>query len=109
MSRPGIFLSILMILIAVSPAGCGKSTGNDADITATGTIQKPDATSYMYGTHTLVDDAGKTLYALQSDTVNLDGYIDRKVVVRGTLVSGYPVNGGPDFLFVTSVVEMNMP
>ncbi len=57
----------------------------------------------MYGTHILLDDSGKTLYALKSDTINLDNFNNKKATVKGDLVEGYPVDGGPDYLNVKSV------
>ena len=39
----------------------------------------------------------------QSDTINLDDYVDKKVTVKGDLVKGYPVDGGPDYLNVKSI------
>lgn len=57
----------------------------------------------MYGTHILVNDTGKTLYALKSANINLDKYIDKKVTVNGDLIAGYPVEGGPDYLNVQAI------
>ena len=68
-----------------------------------GIIRKQGTTSYMYGTHILVDDDGRTLYALKSDRIKLDPYVGRKVTVSGELIKGYPVEGGPTYLNVDSV------
>ena len=100
----GAFLKGSAIFIALSILSCcGNSHGTTYGATATGTIQKQEGSSYMYGTHILLDDAGKTLYALKSDTINLDNYNNQKVTVKGDLVEGYPVDGGPDYLNVKSV------
>ena len=68
-----------------------------------GLIEKPEVTSYMYGTHT-INENGKT-YALQSTTINLDRYIGKKVTVKGTKMNDYPVDGGPEFIDVKVVEE----
>jgi hypothetical protein len=72
-------------------------------VSAVGIIKKQGATTYMYGTHILLNDNGQTLYALKSNTINLDNYIDKRVAVKGDLISGYPVDGGPDYLDVKLV------
>jgi len=104
-----IIFFIITILIFSSVVGCGAvdyASKNDM-VTAVGTIQKIGITTYMYGTHVLKDDNGKTLYALKSDTINLDDYVNIKnVTVKGSLISGYPVDNGPDYLKVTAV-EVN--
>lgn len=66
-----------------------------------GLIQKPEVTSYMYGTHTITEN-GKT-YAIQSKTINLDLYISKKVTVKGTKINGYPLDGGPELIDVKGV------
>ena len=79
------------------------------EIKAEGVIQKPQFTKWQYGTHTLTDGGDKVIYALQSNTVNLDRSIDQQVVVYGVLVSGFPVDGGPDLLEVSRVQGVRMP
>lgn len=97
-------LVIMLIMVLGLPcAGFGAGTADHGEITASGTIQKQGFTTYMYGTHVLLDDKGKTLYALRSNSVDLDRYVDRKVTLKGSLVPGYPVDFGPDYLDVKSV------
>jgi hypothetical protein len=72
-------------------------------MTSTGTIQRAEVTTYMYGEYILVDGSGKTLYALTSHTLDLSQYIGRNVKITGTFIDGYPVDGGPLFLDVQSV------
>jgi hypothetical protein len=72
-------------------------------ITSMGIIKKQGMTSYMYGTHVLVNENGRTLYALKSDRINLDPYVGRKVTVSGELIKGYPVENGPNYLNVESL------
>ena len=74
-------------------------------VTSTGIIKKQGMTSYMYGTHVLVNENGRTLYALKSDRIGLDLYVGKKVVVSGELIPGYPVENGPNYLNVGSVRE----
>jgi len=98
------FLVIILILVTVLPcAGFGASSGTTGEITASGTVRKQGITTYMYGTHVLLDGNGKTLYALRSDSIELDKYVDRKVTVKGDLVKGYPVGFGPEYLEVKAI------
>lgn len=74
--------------------------------TASGTLIKLEVTSFMYGTHALriSPTSPDSIVALKSD-LDLDKFIDKKVNVRGKLVDGYPVDGGPSLLNVTSIEE----
>jgi hypothetical protein len=94
------FLIITFFFICAAYAG---DMDKSHPITSTGIIKKQGITTYMYGTHVLLDDKGKTLYALKSANINLDKYIDKKVTVKGDLIEGYPVEGGPNFLDVKSI------
>ncbi len=76
-----------------------------AIVTSIGIIKKQGMTSYMYGTHVLVNENGRTLYALKSDRIGLDSYVGKKVAVSGELIPGYPVENGPNYLNVGSVRE----
>jgi hypothetical protein len=71
-----------------------------------GTLQKLEVTSFQYGTHALFDESGNILYSLRSHTVNLSAYVGKHVEVTGTLVPGYPVDGGPPYLEVSKVQEI---
>ena len=64
----------------------------------TGTLQKQGVTYYMYGTHIISG------YALRSDLVNLDDFINRNVTIIGYKIDGYPVDGGPVYIEVTDLV-----
>ena len=64
----------------------------------TGTLQKQGVTYYMYGTHIISG------YALRSDLVNLDEFINRNVTIIGCKIDGYPVDGGPVYIEVTDLV-----
>lgn len=122
----------LMVLIAmlaaaltlqVSPALAQDSGSSDQysgnpggdpagePITLTGVIEKPEGTTYQYGTHGLSDwDSG--YYALQSDTVDLDAYVGQRVDVHGTLIPGYEnaqVEGGPPLVEVQRVEPTEEP
>lgn len=77
--------------------------GASYGVTASGTIKQQGITTYMYGTHVLLDDTANTLYALKSDTIKLDDYVNKKVTVKGDLIAGYPVEGGPGYLNVKAV------
>ena len=52
----------------------------------------------MYGTHVISG------YALRSNTILLDNYINYNVTIVGYKIDGYPVDGGPDYIEVTDIV-----
>ncbi|MBJ10581.1 MAG: hypothetical protein CMP66_03870 [Flavobacteriales bacterium] len=64
----------------------------------TGILQKQGITYYMYGTHVI------SVYAIRSDLVNLDDFINRNVTIIGYKIDGYPVDGGPFYIEVTDLV-----
>lgn len=91
---------ILTLVIMLPVAGFGADSKNPEEVTATGFLKKQGITTYMYGTHVLLDENGRTLYALRSDTIDLNKYINRQVTIRGSLVKGYPIDSGPNYLNV---------
>ncbi|WP_316844553.1 hypothetical protein [Pedobacter psychrodurus] len=93
---------ILSLIVAVI-SGCSSmnSANRGASVTASGTIEKLGMSTFQYGTHLLKAD-DKT-YALKSATINLDEFLNKKVSVKGRKVSGYPLEGGPEFIDVTLV------
>lgn len=93
-----ILIMMLFIICAVY-AGDNKSY----QITSVGIIKKQGISAYMYGTHVLLNDNGKILYALKSVNIDLDKYIGQKVMVKGDLIEGYPVEGGPNYLNVKTI------
>ena len=92
---------LFVFVIAIFLSSC-KSQINAPDNAITGTIQKIEASTFMYGTHTLSDSNGKTLYALYSSKINLDMYNHKKVALIG-VDKGGGVDGGPPYLEVTNV------
>lgn len=75
---------------------------NEKNMELTGTIQEQGITSYQYGTHTITtqDDI---FYALKSDAVDLDVYVEEKVTLVAEKIEGYPLSGGPEYLLVLEV------
>jgi len=79
------------------------ATSAGSPITIRGVIQRREVTSYQYGTHTLLDTAGRTLYALTSDDSGLlNRHLSEGVLVTGALRAGYPLDGGPSLLVVSA-------
>lgn len=68
----------------------------------TGTIQQQGMTSYQYGTHTITTP-DNDFYALKSETLNLDEYLDEEVTIVAEKIEGYPLSGGPEYLLVKEV------
>ncbi len=78
------------------------NTGDNSDVLEiTGTIQEQGMTSYQYGTHTLTNN--ETFYAIKSDGVDLNNYLNQEVTVKAEKIEGYPIEGGPDYLRVLEV------
>ena len=75
-------------------------------VEVTGMIEKPEITSYMYGTHAVTDEVSGARYALRSEEEELlDRYTGRRATVHGNVVSGYEsgLEGGPPLLEVNQV------
>lgn len=93
--------------LVIFTATCNNATENEQEETdnmkVTGAIQQQGITSYQYGTHTLTND--ETFYALRSEAVNLDNYIDEEVTIKAKKIEGYPLEGGPEYLLVLEVVK----
>lgn len=81
-------------------ATCSSSV-SDEQKEITGTIEEQGITSYQYGTHTLTTP--DQFYALTSDAVDLNEYLDQEVTVVAEKVSGYPVDGGPEYFRVLKI------
>ena len=89
-----LFIGLIICLTAVS---CNKDGLNPNCVEITGTIQEQGITTYQYGTHTISG------YALRSNSVTLDDYINQYVTVVGHKINGYPVDGGPDYIEVEEI------
>ncbi len=68
----------------------------------TGYLIKPEVTTYMYGTHAL-ENNGRIIAALKSDSVNLDTFTGKKVRLYGKRIEGYPLSGGPELIEVKKI------
>ena len=98
--RTAFFALLMVILVSVVFAGSMSVSGE-------GTLVEAGVTTFQYGTHLLMDEDGRILFALRSVIVNLDDYVDRQVAVEGLLVDGYPVDGGPAYLEVSRVQTLD--
>jgi len=93
---------IIYIVLIVLCYSCNDEN-DDSVITSDGIIVETTGSIYQYGTHTLKSESGETLYALTSSSINLYDYNDFNVELKGRLIEGYPVEGGPEFLEVKSI------
>jgi tyrosine-protein phosphatase YwqE len=96
-----VLAAMLTIVLVVSSPALAQE-----DLVATGVLEKPEATTYMYGTHAITDEASSMHYALISENVDLDAYVGQRVTVYGVPVPGYEngqIEGGPPLLEVTWV------
>ena len=90
--------SIILIAFENSPSPNDPCDNISGLCEIMGTIKKQGITSYMYGTHVISG------YALRSDLISLDDFIDRNVTIIGYKIEGYPVDGGPVYIEVTDLV-----
>ena len=94
-------LGVLALMLATAVPAIAESEPR-----LTGVIEQPEATSYMYGTHSMTDEVGGDLYALESEIVDLDAYFGQRVTVFGAFMPEYAngqVEGGPPLFDVTRV------
>jgi len=97
-----LFLSAVTLLFFA----CDSSVNSNDSQNTIGIIHKIEASTWMYGTHTINDSNGKPLYALTSSTVDLNSFENKRVKISGNLIEGYPVDGGPKYLNVTIISEL---
>jgi hypothetical protein len=99
-------LAVLAAMLGLVLAAASLASAQES-VVATGLIERPEITTYMYGTHAMTDEVSGTFYALTSEEEGLlDSYVGQRVTVYGTLVPGYEsgqVEGGPPLLNVTWV------
>lgn len=108
------FAALVALAVACAGAVSGTAVAHEGgDFEVTGKLIKPEATGYGYGTHALVQEGAGTIYALRSETVDLDRYVGDHVNVSGTKVPEYEggaVEDGPSLVEVTGVdVENQSP
>jgi hypothetical protein len=103
----------LSLLLFTAPAtaqpgaGEGREGPASPNPAVTGVLEKPEITTYMYGSHAITDETSGVRYALRSEEENLlDDYVGQRVTVSGTLVAGYEggaIEGGPPLIEVGQV------
>lgn len=91
----------LLAISIISLAACTKKFETENAVRLNGKIEKLEMTTFQYGTH-LIKSGGKS-YALTSKRVNLDSSIGKEVVLKGTKVKGYPLEGGPELIEVHTI------
>lgn len=104
-----IFLGSLLLFFTATcnNANQQKDSSSSAVISEnsmeiTGTIEQQGMTSYQYGTHTITT-ADDQFYALKSESIDLDTYLNEEVTIIAEKIEGYPLSGGPEFLLVLEV------
>ena len=92
-----LFLNVTSIAPTDDPGG-------GQEVTAAGLIEPLEATSFGYGTHAL-KVGGAPVYALESQSVDLDGLVGERATIHGALVPGYEdgLDGGPPLVEVSRV------
>jgi uncharacterized protein YceK len=94
---------LILLMIGFALTGCSRMKEKSAPgmVQLNGKIEKLEVSSFQYGTHTLKQ--GEKLFALKSDKVNLDDYLNKEVRLKGIKVTGYPVENGPDYIDVEEI------
>ncbi len=80
------------------------SCSNESDVISlelVGTIKAREGSTFQYGTHLLI--TRDSFFALYSEELNLDDFINQTVTIEGTKIEGYPIENGPDFIKVTKI------
>jgi uncharacterized lipoprotein YehR (DUF1307 family) len=95
-------VAVFSIFLVTIISSCKKET-EFWSTKAEGTILQQGGTTYQYGSHVLKSENDETIYALESDEINLDNHLNKKVEIKGHKVKGYPVSGGPELIRVTKV------
>ena len=95
-------MNLIKYIMLISILSCTLVACKSSDVDAnafqvTGILQKQGITNYQYGTHIL---AG---YALRSNVIVLDDYVNQNVTIIGRKIEGYPLSGGPEYLEVTHI------
>jgi hypothetical protein len=89
-------LLVLMVLAAMLAATAPAFA--QGQVSATGVLLAGlPADVGTNGTHSITDEASATVYALESETVDLDAYVGQRVTVYGTLTSGEASSDAPGF------------
>ncbi|MDX1603277.1 MAG: hypothetical protein R3209_09405 [Salinimicrobium sediminis] len=103
--------SFVAFLLLISVQTCNNTSEtpntnttevNSERMEITGTIEQQGMTSYQYGTHTITT-ADDEYYALKSEAIELDNYLNEEVTIVAEKIEGYPLSGGPDYLLVLEV------
>lgn len=95
---------VCAVMIAATARPAAAQGGRSVE--ATGTLEKPELTAYMYGTHAITDESTGTFYALKSEAVDLDQYVGERVTISGAVVPGYEegeISAGPALVEVSSI------
>ncbi len=93
---------ILAILAAIVSSCSSVKKGDTIDaVTLSGQLSELGMNTFQYGTHRIM--SGDKVYALKSSKVNLNRYLNKSVVLKGTKVSGYPIEGGSELIEVWDV------
>ncbi|MDX1754075.1 MAG: hypothetical protein R3259_12855 [Salinimicrobium sediminis] len=103
--------SFVAFLLLISAQTCNNTSEtpntnttevNSERMEITGTIEQQGMTSYQYGTHTITT-ADDEYYALKSEAIELDNYLNEEVTIVAEKIEGYPLSRGPDYLLVLEV------
>jgi len=94
-----VIIAILFYSLLIISLGCNKI---GLPVKEEGILKKQGATIYMYGSHVLTDQDGNTLYALHSDKVDMDDYLNEYVKIKGRRYE-HTVDGGPKLIEVKTI------
>ena len=92
-----VLLALLLPLLLVF--SCHKA---EDSITVEGTILKYDYVEHHYGTH-ILQCTNKT-FAIESGHIELDDFVDQRVMIVGLFKEGYPLDDGPELIEVFTVI-----
>ena len=96
---------LLVVLASLTLGACASTDYREREAHSfnyAGTLAPLEMSVWQYGTHILTTEEGG-FYAVKSESVDLNKYNNMLVEVEGSLMEGYPVDSGPEFLNVTAV------
>lgn len=97
-----LFSCISLALITLFAFGCKEDEESQPhSFEVEGVIREMGITTFQYGTHSIESDL--VTFALRSNSVDLNQYIGDTIIIIGSKVEGYPLEGGPELIEVKSV------
>jgi hypothetical protein len=77
-----------------------------AAFTGQGTIRRQGMTTYQYGEFVLIHPDRHIICAMREGQVKLEERVGQYVKIEGSMIPGYPIDGGPDYVEIDVCEEV---